>query len=189
MRFLAFITVLLFSLPSMANWQLVNDKSQINFITTKKNSATEVHQFTQVKGNISAQGRVDFAIDLTSVETNIPIRNERMQKFLFKTDVFPKATFATVIDVKEIEQLAVGDIKQITLNGDINLHGVKQSIETKVQLIKVQKNVIVVNSLAPIILQAKAFNLVAGVEKLQSLANLPSISHAVPVTFSLYYRK
>lgn len=187
MRALALVAGLLLSLSSMANWQLINEKSQFNFVSTKKNSATEVHQFTQINGDISAKGEVNFTIDLISVETNIAIRNERMQKFLFKTDLFPKATFSAMIDVKEIEHLTVGEIKHINLRGDINLHGIIQPIETKVQLIKVQNNAVLVNSLKPIIIQAHAFNLVAGVEKLQSLASLPSISNAVPVTFSLYF--
>jgi len=43
----------------------------------------------------------------------------------------------------------------------------------------------VVSSLAPVIVQANEFGLVAGVEKLKELAGLPSISLAVPVSFVL----
>ena len=187
MRILILFISILFTLPTLANWQLVNEKSQFSFVTTKKNSATEVHQFTQLRGSISAQGEVNLTIDLTSVETNIPIRNERIQEFLFKTGMFPKATFTATINQRDIEQLNAGDLKQVELTGEINLHGVKQAISTRVQVIKLKTNRLQVNSLQPIIIQAKAFKLDTSIEKLQALASLPSISHAVPITFSLAF--
>lgn len=187
MRIFTLLMSLFFILPSLANWQLNNENSQFNFVTTKKNSATEVHQFTQLSGTISSQGKVNLDIDLTNVETNIPIRNERMQKFLFITELFPKATFTTMINQNDIEQLKIGDLKQIDLVGEISLHGIKQTINTRVQVIKLKTNMLQVNSLQPIIIQAKAFKLGAGIEKLKALASLPSISHAVPITFSLAF--
>lgn len=187
MRFITVLLGLLFTLPTLANWQLNNDKSQFNFLTTKNNSITEVHKFSQLKGALSSQGEVSLTLNLTSVETNIPIRNERMQEFLFKTGMFPKAIFTAKINQKEIAQLNVGDLKQIDLAGEINLHGIKQTVNTRVQVIKLQGNTIQVNSLKPILIQASTFNLNTGIEKLQALASLSSINSAVPVTFSLAF--
>ena len=48
---------------------------------------------------------------------------------------------------------------------------------------------IYVNSLKPVIINASAFDLVTGVKKLTSLAKLPNISVAVPVTFQLTFKK
>jgi len=39
----------------------------------------------------------------------------------------------------------------------------------------------------PILLSADSFNLVSGIEILRDLANLSSISHAVPVNFTLFF--
>jgi hypothetical protein len=47
----------------------------------------------------------------------------------------------------------------------------------------------IVSSLQPILLNAKNFSLVAGVQKLQELAKLPSISNAVPVSFVLTFNR
>jgi len=187
MRIFTLILGLLFTLPSLANWQLSNEKSQFNFVTTKKSSATEVHQFTQLNGNVSAKGEVNLQLDLTSVETNISIRNERMQKFLFETDLFPQATFTASIDSSVIKTLDIGEKVNIDLAGKVNLHGLTQAINTQVQVIKLKDNTLVVNSLKPVIIQAKAFNLDAGIEKLKILAALPSINHSVLVTFSLHF--
>jgi len=187
MRILTLITGLLLALPSLANWQLSNDESQFNFVTTKKNSATEVNQFTELTGHVSSKGDVHLAIDLSSVNTNIPIRDERMQEFLFETELFPKAVFTAEVNAKGIARLNVGELTQMDLMGEINLHGIKQIINTRVQVVKLKENTLQVNSLQPIIIQAKAFKLGAGVEKLKALAGLPSISYAVPVTFSLAF--
>jgi polyisoprenoid-binding protein YceI len=189
MRIFTLLLGLLFTLPSLANWQLSNEKSQFNFVTTKKGSGTEVHQFTQLKGDVSAKGEVNLIVDLTSVETNISIRNERMQKFLFETDLFPQAIFTTSVEQHDIETLQVGEIVQIDLAGEISLHGLTQKINTQVQVIKLQDNALLVSSLKPVIIQAKAFNLETGIEKLKTLAALPSINHSVLVTFSLHFTK
>lgn len=189
MRIFTLVMGLLITLPSLANWQLSNEKSEFNFVTTKKIDGSEIHQFTQLKGNISAKGEATLKIDLTSVETNIPIRNERMQKFLFETDLFPQALFTATIDQQKVEKLKVGETATMELTGELNLHGLSQTISTQVQVIKLKTNELLVNSVKPVIVQAKAFNLVAGVEKLKTLAVLPSINHSVPVTFSLYYAK
>lgn len=189
MRFFTLFIGILFTLPTLANWQLVNEKSQFNFITTKNNNVTEVHKFTQLKGAVSPKGQVSLTLDLSSVETNIPIRNERMQKFLFNTGLFPKATFTAMLNQSDIDSLNVGDLKQIDLAGEINLHGIKQAVNTRVQVIKLKDNALQVSSLQPIIIQAGTFDLTAGVEKLQALAHLSSINSAVPVTFSLTFVK
>lgn len=187
MKIFTLLMGMLFTLPSLANWQLDNDKSQVNFVTTKNSDASEVQHFTQLKGAISDQGDIQLTIDLTSVQTNIPIRNERLQQLLFETNLFPKATFTSSTDKALIEQLKVGDSTQVTLKGSINLHGLSQEINLKVQVIKLKGNAIFVSSLQPIIVKAKAFDLGEGIEKLKVLAALPSINHSVPVTFSLVF--
>lgn len=189
MRTLILLTSLLFALPSFANWTLVNEKSQFNFVTTKANSVTEINQFTRLQGTISPQGKVTLAIDLMSGETNVPTRNDRLKQFLFQTDLFPKAIFTSNIDVKTINSLKAGESTRIILTGEIGLHGFKEPVKTEVQVTKLNTGGVQVSSLKPIVIQAKDFDLVKGIEKLQALANLPSISNAVPITFSLYFTK
>jgi hypothetical protein len=49
-----------------------------------------------------------------------------------------------------------------------------------------EKNMIV-TTLQPLIIKAEDFALVAGINKLKSLASLPSIAYAVPVSFVLTF--
>jgi hypothetical protein len=45
----------------------------------------------------------------------------------------------------------------------------------------------VVTTLQPVIIKAEDFALVAGINKLKSLASLPSIAYSVPVSFVLTF--
>ncbi|REL31593.1 YceI family protein [Thalassotalea euphylliae] len=193
MRRLLILTVLvhclslLFSLPVFAGWQLNSSESQLNFVTTKNSEVAEVHSFENLTGDINKQGQVSFKVSLASVDTAIPIRDERMQKYLFKLDTFASADFTGEVDIRFIEALPAGQVKYLPLSGNIHLHGNKQAVTMKVQLIKLTKNRFVVNTVKPLIINANQYNLVAGVEKLRTIAGLSNISNAVPVTFNLLF--
>ena len=85
------LSCLLVSGVASANWQLLNDKSQLSFVSIKKNSIAEASHFTQLSGQLSEQGQFSVNVDLTSAETFIPIRNERLSKILFESDTFANA--------------------------------------------------------------------------------------------------
>ena len=102
MRILIVLFSILFTLPTFAHWQLDNETSVLSFITTKKLDIAEVHRFNQLSGEITQQGDVSLAIDLSSVNSSIAIRDERIKEFLFETAVFPKATFTTQINQSDI---------------------------------------------------------------------------------------
>lgn len=189
MRILVLLTSLLFTLPSFATWELLNDKSQFHFVTTKKNDITEVNQFTKLQGTISVQGKITLAIDLMSADTNNTVRDNRIQQFLFQTDLFPKAIFTSQVNIQEINKLKVGETTQVNLAGEIGLHGFKEPVSAQVQVTKLSTGALQVSSLKPIIVKAKDFNLEEGIKKLQELANLPSIGKAVTITFSLEFSR
>jgi hypothetical protein len=46
-----------------------------------------------------------------------------------------------------------------------------------------------VTTVQPVIIKAEDFALVAGINKLQALAKLPSIAYTVPVSFVLTFQK
>ncbi|WP_448553721.1 YceI family protein [Thalassotalea montiporae] len=193
MRRLLILTVLvhclslLFSLPVFAGWQLNSSESQLSFVTTKNSEVAEVHSFENLTGDINKQGQVSFKVSLASVNTDIPIRDERMQKYLFKLDTFTSADFIGEVDIRFIEALPAGQVKYLPLSGHIHLHGNKQAVTMKVQLIKLARNRFVVNTVKPLIMNANQYNLAAGVEKLRTIAGLSNISNAVPVTFNLLF--
>ncbi len=186
MKKLIWLSTLILAFPVFANWQLDNQASVISFTTFKKQHIAENHKFHQVNASVSKQGEVKLIIDLTSVDTSIAIRDQRMKEHLFEIADFPQATFSAQLESKTLQQLISANSQQLTLNGTIDLHGQRQAVSLDVLVTKTA-NGFLVTSVAPLLVKAQDFNLVAGINKLMELAHLPSISHTVPVNFTLSF--
>ncbi|WP_217352030.1 hypothetical protein [Ruegeria sp. HKCCA6837] len=65
-------------------WTLDSDNSHLAYGTIKKNAVGEVNSFSKLSGHVTQDGHAEITIDLSSVETNIDIRNERMIEFVFR---------------------------------------------------------------------------------------------------------
>ncbi|WP_371374597.1 YceI family protein [Thalassotalea aquiviva] len=182
------IVALVWQLPAMAKWQLDNTSSNLSFISTKKHTVMEVHQFNRLSGYISEQGKARLEIDLASVNTAIPIRDERMKQWLFETQQYPKADVELSIDKALINSLEVGQSSQISVKAELSLHGEKQAVVASILVTKTAENSVSVSSWQPVLIQAGDFNLLAGLIKLQEIAQLTSISPVVPVSFVLNFK-
>ena len=176
------------SFNAQADWKLNDDQSSVNFISIKKSTVGEINHFNSLSGSLK-DGRATVAIDLSSVETNIPIRNERMQKMLFEVSKFSTATITTKIDNARLDSLKGGDLYQDNVNLELDLHGITNKITATVQVVKLSSSSVLVYSVFPVVINASDFGLAAGVEALREIASLPSISTAIPVTFSLVFNK
>ena len=93
--------VFLLALPSIAfsDWELVNDDSHLNFVSFKAVDFAEIHSFKEMSGSIDSNGKANLVINLDSLETLIPIRNERMRNLLFETQIFPTANFYLQVEL------------------------------------------------------------------------------------------
>jgi len=60
---------------------------------------------------------------------------------------------------------------------------------SEIEVIKLVDNRLLVRSTTPIIIDAQDYDLTEGIEMLRAVAKLPSISHAVPVSYSLVFEK
>lgn len=183
----AAVLAILWGFPAQAQWTLDNDESRISFISTKANTAAEVHTFSVVDGSIEANGDATISIDLDTVDTAIEVRDERMRSMLFETDEHPSATLAARVDAKAIEALAPGESTNMTVEGQLMLHGTETSVTFDAAVARLGEGRIMVTSLRPVIINASDVGLLQGVEKLREVAGLPSISPAVPVTFVLTF--
>lgn len=168
-----------------ADWQLDNDQSQLNFISTKKGDVAEVHHFDRLTGSLSDSGAFTVDIDLESVNTNIDIRDQRMREFLFNVVEFPAASLSAQVDPKLVADLSIGMSHTATVDAELSLHGQTQKLSIDVMLTKLSDTKLMLVSAKPLVLNVSDFELVQGVEKLRELAGLPSISHAVPISFYL----
>lgn len=169
-------------------WQLAADQSSVAFVSVKGGDVGEAHSFKTVAGSVQADGTVGVEIDLASVETGVDIRNERMRDMLFEVASFPQAKLTAKIDPATLRALKPGERKAMTLPVTLDLHGTTNSIEARLMVTRLAGDTVLVETTAPLIVDASAVGLGEGVEKLRAVANLPAISAAVPVTASLVFK-
>jgi len=184
-----FTVLLLFVAPAWADWTLNNAESQLSFVSIKKGDIAEVHRFDQLDGSVDGKGNVKLTIQLASVDTAIPIRDQRMREMLFDTDAFPSAVLTATIDASEVNTLDVGDMLTSSLKGQLSLHGQSGPVTAELAVARLGPNKLLVSSRKPVVLQVADYELLEGVEKLREVAGLDSISKAVPVSFVLTFDK
>ena len=183
---LAPLAVLL-AAPAHADWKLANDTSRVSFVTTKAGQIAEAHTFHSLSGMIDGSGNVTVDIDLTSVDTMIPVRDERMREVLFQTGQFPKATLTAKVDADAIADMRDGQAHEMSVDGMLAMHGKTLPVTLDVLVSKLRRTRIVVATMKPVIVTAAQLDLADGVEELRNLAGLPSISPAVPVSVVLTF--
>ena len=173
---------------AQADWQLDNDQSHLSFVTIKATHIAEVHRFTQLRGSLNAAGQADIEIALASLETKIPIRNERMQQMLFDTDLFPSASITATFDAEMLAGLTAGDSRMLDISAQLRIKDSSIPVSVPVLAARLNAETLVVTSARPVLVSADSVGLTEGVEKLREVAGLPSISRAVPVSFVLTFR-
>ncbi len=176
--------------PTVDSWSLDSAGSVISFVSVKAGDIAEAHSLSELSGAVKFDGdsgEVNLSVDLASVETNIPIRNERVLEFLFEVARFPLAKIHGHIDADDFLGLAVGSSTTSSLRLMLDLHGERIPITAEILALRVAEGQLVVTSTEPIIINAASVGLVAGIDKLQQLASLPSISKTVPVSFMLNF--
>jgi hypothetical protein len=170
-----------------ADWSLQGEESSLHFVSIKKDTVGEVHSFKQLTGKIANSGEFQFSVQLGGVETNIPIRNERMNEFLFEVAKFPLAAGRGKVDMTVVKNLTVGSVKSMTVPVTIELHGKSLQKDVMLQVAKLSAEKLWVVTAAPFLIDTAEFDLTPGVDKLRELAALPNIAQAVPVSASLMF--
>ncbi|MGH1441196.1 MAG: c-type cytochrome [Cellvibrionaceae bacterium] len=167
-------------------WVLIGEQSKVAYGSIKKNAVGEVNHFKKVSGKIDKTGNVSIAIDLSSVETYIGIRNERMVKYVFGEDNLT-ATLTAAIDLPKIHQLDIGDTMLMDVNGTLQYSDKSVEIETVMFIAKLSKHRFVATTDEMIMLKTEALGINSRVDKLMELAKLNSITRVAPVSLRLLF--
>ena len=159
---------------------VLSDESQISLTSTKNGLVSETHSLAAIEGGVSAGGKVELALDLRAIETNIPIRNERMQTWLFSDEPVARlsANIQPALSAKEtaftIDQTLTVEANGNTLTLDVPLTVVREgNAEARVA--------------GQLIIDVADFGYAPGIEKLREIAGLKSISTEVPVDVKLVF--
>ncbi|CAC9547694.1 hypothetical protein [uncultured Gammaproteobacteria bacterium] len=136
-----------------------SNNSVVNFSTIKKQYVVEPAVFEGVTGSISVLGKVEINIDLSSVNTNISIRDQRMKDLFFKVAKFPQATIKATIDMKKLKSIRY--YKRMEIPAILEFYGVSKKIKLDVLIAKVYKKKLLVTSMKPIIINANDYGVPA----------------------------
>lgn len=172
--------------PSI-EWELNSEQSRLNFVTTKKLHAVESHTFGSLDGLVDSEGLAVLQIDLNSVDTNVALRDQRMRDIFFETFTYPIAEAVTQIDLGSLEALNVGQQRVQALDVNLNLHGITTTLSTSLVFQRLDSRTALVRTNKPVVIDALDFGFAQGLAELKSLANLSSISSAVPVDLFLIF--
>lgn len=182
------VAMMLFCQQALADWNLDDKNSTLNFVSTKNDSVTEVHHFKTLSGTLGSDGKVAIDITLSSVDTKVPVRDERMGQMLFNVKDFPQAMLTAQLNVAQLKKLEKGQLVIMPLETELSLHGKSKTIDTSVSVTRLSDGGFQVDTIQPIIVNAADFGLDKGVEALKNIAKLDSIALGVPVTAHFVFK-
>ncbi len=169
------------ALSAQANWYLDGESSRLSFITTKNTHISEVQRFLVLHGKVDAKGAAQLQVEMDSVLSGIPLRDERMRRDLFEVKSFPQALVSAQIDLRPINDLAPGAQLELRLPLTVTLHGKAHSYNAELLATRLDDRRFQVVTLEPLVLNARDFDLQPGLEALRKAAGLKAISLSVPV--------
>ncbi len=168
--------------------RILSDNSVLSFNTTKAGAAgvggvIETMEFKRFEGGLDAQGRMSLKIDLTSIDSGIGIRDERMRSLLWNVGQYPSVTFSGQVMQQSLPAKA-GETVILDVQGELTMAGQSKPVTAHLQVSAFQDKWLV-STRKPIIVKADDFNLTAGVDALRSIAGLHYLSSSVTVAFQL----
>jgi hypothetical protein len=178
---LAFLLLASAALSVRADWYLDGESSRLSFVSTKNAHVSEVQRFLVLHGKVDPEGLAQVEVELESINSGIPLRDERMRKELFQIDRFPDALITTKIDLRPINDLAPGAQLELRLPLTVDLHGKQHTYNAELLATRLDDRRFQVVTLEPLVINAEDFDLAPGLEALRKMADLSAISLSVPV--------
>lgn len=170
-------------------WTIDSAASHLDYVSIKAGEVAEANRFEKLTGTVGADGAARVEIDLASVNTGVEIRDERMREIFFQVADFPSATVTAQLDPQQFAALEVGQVVVQPLAAKVAVKGMEADVAAEVQVARVSDDRVIATTTRPIIITTDMFGLTDELGELRALAQLPSISPAVPVTFTLAFTR
>jgi polyisoprenoid-binding protein YceI len=173
-------------------WQIQARASSLTFNTTKAGAAgvggiVETMQFTRYSGGLEANGRMQLKIDLSSIDTGISIRDERLQTLFWNVANAPSVTFSGQLKADDQKKLLKEPVA-LEVEGSMTMAGVTKPVKAQLQVTPVNGK-LWVSTRRPILVKTEDFGLTPGVEALRAIMGLNFLAGTVPVNFQLELSK
>jgi polyisoprenoid-binding protein YceI len=175
---------------SKTAWAIDRAASSLNYVSTKAGApgvagVSEVQTFNRYEGGMSANGDIKMTIDLTSVDSGVEIRDERLKTMLWNVKATPTATFTAKLGDEAMSKLGTTSGSDIDVLGQLELAGQTKPVAAKLRAARVGDGTMLVTTRAPIVINSNDFGLRAGVEALREVMGLNFIAASAPVSFAL----
>jgi polyisoprenoid-binding protein YceI len=175
---------------SAQSWSIDNNQSTLNFVTTKAGQQgvagiSENQTFKRYSGGIDAQGKVALLIDLSSVDTGVDIRDERLRTMLWNVKATPQATFTAQLSSETLKAVGASGVQNIELNGQLQMAGQTKPVVANVRVSRLASNQLLVVTRQPILINANDYGLRPGVEAMREVMGLNFLAGSAPVSFTL----
>ena len=181
--FLSAACALLFTLGV----SLDGESSRLSFITTQNANVANKHRFLVLHGKVDRKGHAQLRIEMDSVNSAVPLRDERMRDQLFDFKHFPEAQITAQINLQLINELAPGAQVELRLPVTVTLRDKQHTYEAELLATRLDEHRFQVVTLEPLMLQAEDFGLQPELETLRKGAGLSAISFSVPVNAVLIF--
>ena len=186
---IAFVVFWVAAVPvaGAAQWQLDASVSSLTYLSMKvsgERSIYEVNRFNSFDGGVDASG-VRIGIDLASLDTLVPIRNERVLAHVFKAAQFPRAQITGAgVSVPE-----VGDATEREVEVRLEMGGRAETVKGRISVTRPRGDTVVVQAVEPVLIDAKRWAMADGFEVLREMVKLAHIATTIPVSFRFVFRK
>lgn len=186
-RSLTCVLLLLVTQATLADWRLTS-ASKVGYVSIKNNAIAEHNYFSGVTGSLNKKGQLKVSIDLSTVETQVDIRNQRMRDLFFEVTQYPEAVVTAQLDMQELAQVESGAPLELVKPFTLSLHGVESTADAHLRIVSVGGRAWV-STVQPILISAADFGLEGGVAALRKIAGLEAIAAVVPVSVNLKLAK
>jgi polyisoprenoid-binding protein YceI len=170
-------------------WTLDPAASRLTYVSIKAGEVAEINRFGRLSGTVAPDGMASLDIDLASVDTGVEIRDERMREVFFQVADNPRANVTAKLDPAAFARLAVGQSLTRPLTASVTIKGATSDVETEVLVTRLAEDRVTVVPTAPVIISTDMFGLTDELGELRAMAQLPSITPAVPVSFILTFKR
>ncbi|MDG1438692.1 MAG: YceI family protein [Emcibacteraceae bacterium] len=182
-------TATLFSNSALADWVLNSQNSNISYGTIKNDAIGESNTFKNISGSLNDDGHINILIDLTSVDTMLELRDERMRDIVFNVAKNASATLSGDMNLNAHKDQTIGTSRVIETTIGLELVGEKIEYDLNLLVTRLGENKVLVTPHGVLFIDADDYNLLGAIETLRGLAGLDTIASVVPMSFYLTFEK
>jgi len=135
-------------------YNVTSDGKNYAMFTSEATLETIHGRTTAVSGTIDADpanandSKVNVAIDLTTLDTGISMRNDHMRNKFLQVEQFPKAEFKSV-SISGPKTIGPNKPVDLTITGDMTIHGVTKRVTAPVRVVLIPESELTKSSRGP----------------------------------------